>query len=103
MIVAIATLLVIIIGLAGAWLSVQVRSGWPWWLPVLAGLGSYTVWSATTKLTTTNLVVLSAWFDVVVCLAWFVGFWLLGRESISAVQWVGIMFLAVGLGLINWR
>lgn len=98
----ILTFLVVVVGLLGSWLSVQVRAGWPWWLPILAGIGSYGIWSIAAKTTTSNLVALSAWFDVVVALAWFAGFWLCG-ERIAVVQWVGVGLLALGLGLINWR
>lgn len=95
--------LVTLTSLVSSWLTVQVRAGAPWWLPVLGGMASYACWAGATKLTSMNLVVLSALFDVVVALAWFAGFVWFGSERIAASQWVGIALLCVGLALINAR
>jgi drug/metabolite transporter (DMT)-like permease len=98
---ALFVVLVTAASLVSAWLTVQVRAGAPWWLPVLGGLASYVCWAGATKLTSTNLVVLSALFDVVVALAWFAGFVWFGGERISTPQWFGIALLCAGLVLIN--
>ena len=67
------------------------------------GVFSHGAWALATRYTTLNLVVLSAWFDVVVALAWFGGFWWLGKETITLTQATGIALLCAGLALINWR
>ncbi len=103
MTIALITLALIGISFISAWLTIQVRSGGAWWLPVLGGIASYLCWAVATKWTVVNLVVLSAWFDVVVALVWFVAFWWLGGESIALTQWVGIVLLCVGLALVNLR
>jgi drug/metabolite transporter (DMT)-like permease len=97
-------LLQTVVALFGAWCSVRVRAGelaWP--VLILVGAVSHSIWAYANRYSTMNLVQLSAWFDVVVALSWFVGFWWFGKETITAVQWVGIALLCAGLFLINWR
>jgi drug/metabolite transporter (DMT)-like permease len=90
--------------IAGARFSILGRTGsqW-WWMPVATGLVGSIVWALMAKFMTLNLVIMSAWFDALSALAWFAGFYLLGNETISLVQWIGITLLCIGLGLINWK
>lgn len=88
-------------GLFGSWLSLLVKQGHPWWLALIAGVASYSVWALALRVSTWNVVFLSAVFDVLVAVSWFVGFWLIGKQPISLVQWAGIALLCAGLALIN--
>lgn len=93
--------LVFVAGLFGAWLSLLVRQGHPWWLTLIAGVASYSCWALALRTTTWSLVVVSAVFDVLVAVSWFVGFWLIGKQPIYPVQWLGIALLCAGLALVN--
>lgn len=58
------------------------------------------IWSYATRKTTLPLVHISALFDVVGAMAYFIGFALMG-ETITLVQWTGISLLVFSLYLIN--
>lgn len=72
----------------------------PGWTTFIASVGSMVIWSLAVRKTRLPLVELSALFDVVGALAYFVGFAFYG-EKISPVQWTGILLMVFSLYLIN--
>ena len=81
--------------------GVKVRKeNWPVWTTTITSVGNMLVWTYVTKNSQLPLVNLSALYDVVGALAYFVGFAIFG-EAISPIQWVGIFMMIFSLYLIN--
>lgn len=76
------------------------RDNWPVWTPMVASILNMFVWAYVLKHSKMPLVNLSALYDVVGALAYFVGFVIFG-ETISPIQWVGIFMMIFSLYLIN--
>ena len=90
-----------IICTASSFVLVAVRKGaLPGWATFATSIVSMIIWSLAVRKSKMPLVELSALFDVVGALAYFVGFALFG-EKITLIQWTGISLLVFSLYLIN--
>lgn len=99
---ALLACLMFVVGFASAYISGLVRQGsLPWYSMGAMGALSYLCWGAALKYTNTNIVWMSAFYDVLTAVAWFVAFALVGGQTIRPVQWLGMGLLAVGLVLID--
>jgi drug/metabolite transporter (DMT)-like permease len=58
------------------------------------------IWASAIKNSKLSPVHLSALFDVIGALAYFIGFAIFG-EKISPIQWVGIVLMVFSIHLIN--
>jgi len=87
--------------ISASFVLVGVKKGtlWPW-SSLITSLISMLIWSIATRKTKLSLVQISALFDVVGAVAYFVGFVLFG-EIITLTQWMGISLLIFSLYLIN--
>jgi drug/metabolite transporter (DMT)-like permease len=87
--------------IAASYVLVGVKKGilWPW-SSIFTSMISMFIWSLATRKTSLSLVQISALFDVVGAVAYFVGFALMG-ETITLIQWIGIFLLIFSLHLIN--
>ncbi len=95
-------LITFFVSLAASWLAVLARrETLPWWAPVIGGVFTHFCWACSVRVSALSLVTLSAIFDVVVAVGFFLGFWWFGQEHISPVQLAGIALLCAGLILIN--
>lgn len=72
----------------------------PGWATFATSMISMAMWSIAVRKSKLPMVELSALFDVVGALAYFVGFALYG-EKITIIQWCGISLLVFSLYLIN--
>lgn len=80
---------------------VGVRKGILWsWSSLITSVISMVIWSVATRKSTLSLVQISALFDVVGAIAYFMGFVILG-ETITRIQWLGIILLVFAIYLIN--
>jgi drug/metabolite transporter (DMT)-like permease len=98
----VALIALVAIGFLGAFLSQQSRAGELHWsvMYVTAFLSS-SVWIYLARFSSMPLVWASCLYDVVYCLAFFLGFLLLG-ERVSWIQGVGLVLLVLGLGLVSY-
>jgi drug/metabolite transporter (DMT)-like permease len=76
------------------------KESFPFWATYLASIASMITWNLAIRKTRLPLVELSALFDVVGALAYFVGFAFCG-EKITVIQWLGISLLVFSLYIIN--
>jgi drug/metabolite transporter (DMT)-like permease len=82
-------------------IGVKIRQqNWPVWSTMVTSMINMTIWTWVTKHSKMPLVNLSALYDVVGALAYFVGFAIYG-EVITTIQWVGIFLMIFSLYLIN--
>lgn len=72
----------------------------PSWATIFTSLVGMVIWSLAVRKSTWSLVRLSAMFDIVGCLSYFVGFTICG-EVVTSTQWVGILLMTVSIYLIN--
>jgi drug/metabolite transporter (DMT)-like permease len=72
----------------------------PGWTTFVTSFISMVIWSMAIRKSKLPAVELSALFDVVGALAYFIGFALCG-ERITPIQWTGISMLVFSLYLIN--
>jgi drug/metabolite transporter (DMT)-like permease len=97
----IAALLYSLNCVASSIIMIKVRSNsvppWATFIPSILGM---VVWSVVVKKSKLPVVELSALYDVLGALAYFVGFAIYG-EKITQIQWCGISLLAFSLYLIN--
>ena len=85
----------------GSWICTKVQEQqYPAPSTFIVGIATMILWSALVRYTHLSLVALSAWFDVATALGYFFGYALWG-VTITPVQWLGILFLVVGLILVN--
>jgi drug/metabolite transporter (DMT)-like permease len=88
-------------GMISAAIMIKIRSnnipGWATFIPSFAGM---VLWSLVVKRSKLPVVELSALYDVLGAVAYFVGFALYG-EKITPIQWCGISTLLFSLYLIN--
>lgn len=90
-----------IICTASSFVLMAVKKGTlPGWATFITSMISMAIWSAAVRKSKLPMVELSALFDVVGALAYFIGFALYG-ERISPIQWTGISLLVFSLYLIN--
>lgn len=84
----------------GAWIYIKFLSGdVSIVFGYISGLINTSLWIAILRYST-NLLVLSAWFDVACAAGYFAGFICLG-QPVSMLQIVGMILLIAGLYLIN--
>lgn len=72
----------------------------PGWATFVTSMVCMAVWSIAVRKSKLPMVELSALFDVVGALAYFIGFAIYG-EKITMIQWTGISLLVFSLYLIN--
>jgi multidrug transporter EmrE-like cation transporter len=91
----------VLIGILGAYLSRQVRADELHWSAMyITTFLSSSVWIYLTRVSSLSLVWASCLYDVVYCLAFFLGFLLLG-ERVSWIQAVGVVLLLAGMSLVS--
>jgi multidrug transporter EmrE-like cation transporter len=97
----ILTCLYFIIGMSSAIVMVEIRRENlpPWMTMIFSGL-AMVLWSIAVKKSKMSVVHLSALYDAVGAVAYFVGFALYG-EKITQTQFVGIGLLIFSLYIIN--
>lgn len=96
-----AGLLYVINGIFSATVMLKVRSNSvPPWSSVLPSFIGMMLWAIIIRKSKIPSVELSALYDVLGALAYFLGFYLWG-EKITAIQWTGIGILLFSLYLIN--
>ena len=90
-----------IICIASSYVIICVKKEiFPFWMTFITSLASMIIWSLAVKKTKLPPVELSALFDVVGALAYFVGFAMYG-EKITPTQWTGIIIMLFSLYLVN--
>lgn len=96
-----AALFYLLNGIMSAAVMIKIRSGsipgWSTFIPSIIGM---TVWSMVVRKSKLPVVELSALYDVLGAVAYFIGFALYG-EKITNMQWCGISLLIFSLYLIN--
>jgi drug/metabolite transporter (DMT)-like permease len=96
-----AAMLYIFNGILSAVIMVKIRNNsvapWSSFLPSLIGM---VLWAIIIRKSRIPSVELSALYDVLGALAYFIGFYFCG-EKITQIQWIGIGFLLFSLYLIN--
>ena len=90
-----------IICISSSFVIMGVKKGnLPGWSTFVTSIVSMVIWSMAVRKSKLPMVELSALFDVVGALAYFIGFALYG-EKISPIQWTGISLLVFSIYLIN--
>lgn len=96
-----AAMLYMFNGMLSAIIMVKIRNNtaapWSSFIPSLMGM---ILWAMIIRRSKIPSVELSALYDVLGALAYFIGFYFCG-EKITQIQWVGIGFLLFSLYLIN--
>jgi drug/metabolite transporter (DMT)-like permease len=96
-----AALLYICVCVASSFVAVEVRKEHiPGWSSIITSTLGMFIWAYVVRNSCLGLVKLSALYDILGALAYFLGFVIYG-ESISNIQWVGISLMVFSIYLIN--
>lgn len=101
MIPFIALFLTFVSSLLGAYFSYRIANGTlSVYYVLITGMIHTGLWMMLLLYSKQNLIVLTAWFDVLIALGYFTMLVILGT-TLSSYQLVGIVFLLIGLFLVN--
>lgn len=97
----IAALIYALVCVGSSYVAVEIRKEHlPAWATAITSVLGMIIWSYVVKHSVLSLVKLSALYDVVGALAYFVGFVIYG-EHINSTQWCGILLMVFSIFLIN--
>lgn len=87
---------------AGAWIYTKIlNEELSVWYALISGFVNTVLWVVLLRYSSKTLIGLSAWFDVVMTMGYFLGFIMLG-QTVTMLQLFGIVLLTAGMYFINY-